>query len=126
MLASAAGALRSAVLLHLRIPCCSGQQTALPALNQLIQRGFASGFLDRSQVTDRVIHVAKHFEKVDPAKVTATAHFEKDMGLDSLDVVELVMALEEEFQLEIPDKEADKIQSVEDAINYVVSNPMAI
>ncbi len=58
-------------------------------------------------------------------KVTPEAHFEKDMGLDSLDVVELVMALEEEFHIEIPDNEADKIWSVAEAASYVASNPLA-
>lgn len=58
-------------------------------------------------------------------QVTATATFEKDLGLDSLDVVELVMALEEEFGVEIPDSEADKIASIGDAVNYVISNPLA-
>lgn len=60
-----------------------------------------------------------------PPQVTPDAHFEKDLGLDSLDVVELVMALEEEFGVEIPDAEADKISSVGDAVNYVISNPLA-
>ncbi len=45
--------------------------------------------------------------------------------MDSLDVVELVMALEEEFGIEIPDAEADKIASVTDAVNYMMSNPLA-
>ena len=58
-------------------------------------------------------------------QVTPEAHFEKDLGLDSLDVVELVMALEEEFGVEIPDAEADKISSVSEAVNYVISNPLA-
>ena len=58
-------------------------------------------------------------------QVTPDAAFEKDLGLDSLDVVELVMALEEEFGIEIPDAEADKISSVSDAVNYVISNPLA-
>jgi NADH dehydrogenase (ubiquinone) 1 alpha/beta subcomplex 1 len=53
------------------------------------------------------------------------SHFEKDLGLDSLDVVELVMAFEEEFAIEIPDADADKILSVEDAVNYVAQHPMA-
>lgn len=57
--------------------------------------------------------------------MTPAATFEKDLGLDSLDVVELVMALEEEFGVEIPDAEADKIASVADAVNYLVSNPLA-
>ncbi len=58
-------------------------------------------------------------------QVSAEAHFEKDLGLDSLDVVELVMALEEEFGVEIPDVEADKISSISEAVNYVISNPLA-
>ncbi len=58
-------------------------------------------------------------------KVVPTAVFEKDLGLDSLDVVELVMAFEEEFAIEIPDADADKISSVTDAVNYIASHPMA-
>ena len=58
------------------------------------------------------------------AQVSETATF-KDMGLDSLDEVEVVMALEEEFALEIPDAEADKIRSAPDAIEYIASHPMA-
>ncbi len=57
--------------------------------------------------------------------MSPSASFEKDLGLDSLDVVELVMALEEEFGVEIPDAEADKISSVSDAVNYIISNPLA-
>jgi acyl carrier protein len=48
-----------------------------------------------------------------------SAHFVNDLGADSLDVVELVMALEEAFDLEIPDEDAEKIQTVQDAINYI-------
>jgi NADH dehydrogenase (ubiquinone) 1 alpha/beta subcomplex 1 len=58
-------------------------------------------------------------------QVTPAAAFQKDLGLDSLDAVELVMALEEEFAIEIPDSEADKIASTADAIAYVAANPMA-
>ena len=59
------------------------------------------------------------------SQVTPEAHFEKDLGLDSLDVVELVMALEEEFGIEIPDSEADKIASISDAVSYIISNPLS-
>lgn len=58
-------------------------------------------------------------------QVTPTAHFTKDLGLDSLDTVEVVMAFEEEFGIEIPDSEADKILSTADAIEFVASHPQA-
>ena len=56
---------------------------------------------------------------VDEAEVTPTAHFVDDLGADSLDIVELVMAFEEAFEIEIPDEDAEKIQTVKDAINYI-------
>jgi|TARA_Y100000031_G_scaffold147543_1_gene182723 acyl carrier protein len=56
---------------------------------------------------------------VDDKQVTATASFIDDLGADSLDTVELVMALEEEFDIEIPDEEAEKIAKVQDAIDYI-------
>ncbi|HEQ99285.1 MAG TPA: acyl carrier protein [candidate division Zixibacteria bacterium] len=59
---------------------------------------------------------------VNPEQVTPEATFVDDLGADSLDTVELVMALEEEFDLEIPDEEAEKIGSVKDAINYIESH----
>ncbi|MBD3217894.1 MAG: acyl carrier protein [candidate division Zixibacteria bacterium] len=59
---------------------------------------------------------------VNPEQVTPEATFVDDLGADSLDTVELVMALEEEFGLEIPDEEAEKIGSVKDAIGYIESH----
>lgn len=56
---------------------------------------------------------------VDESEVTDTARFIDDLGADSLDTVELVMRFEEEFGIEIPDEEAEKIQSVGDAISYI-------
>ena len=56
---------------------------------------------------------------VEMKQVTPEAKFVDDLGADSLDTVELVMALEEKFQLEIPDEDAEKIASVGDAINYI-------
>jgi acyl carrier protein len=59
---------------------------------------------------------------VDAAKVTPEASFVDDLGADSLDVVELVMAFEEEFEVEIPDEAAEKIATVKDAIEFLKSN----
>ncbi|MHC3993662.1 acyl carrier protein [Sulfurimonas sp. HSL-1656] len=56
---------------------------------------------------------------VNPDEVKPDAKFVEDLGADSLDVVELVMALEEKFDIEIPDDEAEKIQTVQDVVNYV-------
>ncbi|MDX1384626.1 MAG: acyl carrier protein [Thermoanaerobaculia bacterium] len=59
---------------------------------------------------------------VDPDEVTEEASFTDDLGADSLDIVELVMALEEEFGLEIPDEDAEKIGRVKEAISYIEKN----
>ncbi|WP_066376542.1 acyl carrier protein [Anabaena sp. CA = ATCC 33047] len=57
----------------------------------------------------------------DEAKVTPQASFANDLGADSLDTVELVMALEEEFDIEIPDEAAEKITTVQEAVDYINS-----
>lgn len=62
---------------------------------------------------------------VDAAKVTDSANFIDDLGADSLDTVELVMAFEEQFGVEIPDDEAQKITTVKAAVDYVVSHQKA-
>ena len=59
---------------------------------------------------------------VDEEEVNEQASFVDDLGADSLDIVELVMALEEEFDLEIPDEDAEKIATVGDAVNYIKEN----
>lgn len=126
-----------------------------------IIRSFAAeaGYLDKEDVTTRVLEVVKKFEKVcilmqsflnvycnlinliltdhcvcliffiidlyknilqvQPEKVTDVAHFVNDLGLDSLDTVELVMALEDEFAIEIPDADAEKILTCDDAVSYL-------
>jgi acyl carrier protein len=52
-------------------------------------------------------------------EIKATSSFIEDLGADSLDIVELVMAMEEEFEVEIPDEEAENIKTVQDAVNYI-------
>ena len=56
---------------------------------------------------------------VDADEVSPTASFTDDLGADSLDIVELVMAFEEEFSIEIPDEDAENISTVQDAVNYI-------
>ncbi|KAI0788556.1 acyl carrier protein [Abortiporus biennis] len=91
---------------------------------QLARYSAAAG-LSKEQITTRVLDVLKGFEKVDPAKLSASSSFTDDLGLDSLDAVEVVMAVEEEFAIEIPDKEADEIQTVQQAIDYIAKTPEA-
>ena len=62
---------------------------------------------------------------VDEAEVTATASFVDDLGADSLDQVELIMAFEEEFGIEIPDEDAEKISRVKEAVEYIESHSKA-
>jgi len=62
--------------------------------------------------------VARELE-VDVKQLTSEAKFIEDLGADSLDIVELVMALEEEFGIDIPDEDADKLKTVGDAMNYL-------
>ena len=81
--------------------------------------------LNKDDVLTRVLEIVKNFEKVDASKVTPESHFINDLGLDSLDVVEVVMALEQEFILDIPDHDAEKIQSITDAVEYIAQNPLA-
>ncbi|KAI0348491.1 acyl carrier protein [Trametopsis cervina] len=85
----------------------------------------AAAALSKEQITSRVLDVLKGFEKVDQGKLTPTATFAEDLGLDSLDAVEVVMAVEEEFSIEIPDAEADDIKTVQQAIEYIEKTPDA-
>ncbi|HVZ81786.1 MAG TPA: acyl carrier protein [bacterium] len=70
-------------------------------------------------IEDKVKEIIVDQLGVEPDQVKPEASFIDDLGADSLDTVELVMAFEEEFDLEIPDEDAEKIKSVGDAINYI-------
>ena len=75
-----------------------------------------------SDVAARVTKIVVEHLGVDEAKVTQNASFIDDLGADSLDTVELVMAFEDEFSCEIPDDAAEKILTVKDAIDYIQSH----
>ncbi len=75
-----------------------------------------------SSIEERVKNIVIEQLGVKKDEVTLGASFVDDLGADSLDTVELVMALEEEFECEIPDEEAEKITSVQQAIDYVSAN----
>ena len=72
-----------------------------------------------ASVDERVKQIIVEQLGVDEAEVTPTASFVDDLGADSLDTVELVMAFEEAFEIEIPDEDAEKIRTVQDAVTYI-------
>ncbi|KAL3426307.1 acyl carrier protein [Phlyctema vagabunda] len=115
-----------------------------PSAFQAVRCYSASSGLAKSEVEGRIVDLLKNFDKVrcavkmpeatcansfaqvsDPSKLSPTSHFSNDLGLDSLDTVEVVMAIEEEFSIEIPDKEADAIHSVDNAVQYILAQPDA-
>ena len=73
-------------------------------------------------IEQQVLKVVVEQLGVTEEQVTPAASFVDDLGADSLDTVELVMALEEEFEIEIPDDQAEKIATVKDAIDYIAAN----
>ncbi len=78
-----------------------------------------------SEVQDKIKQIIVDELGVDEAEVTENARFIEDLGADSLDLVELVMRFEEEFDIEISDEDAEKIQSVRDAYAYVEQHKQA-
>ena len=75
-----------------------------------------------AEIETKVIEIVSKQLGVAKDKISKTSSFVNDLGADSLDTVELVMALEEEFETEIPDEDAEKIATVKDAIDYVLAH----
>ncbi len=75
-----------------------------------------------AQVEEKVKQIIVEQLGVDEAEVTSNASFVDDLGADSLDTVERVMAFEEAFDIEIPDEDAEKIRTVQDAVDYISKN----
>ncbi|MBR4336631.1 MAG: acyl carrier protein [Bacteroidaceae bacterium] len=75
-----------------------------------------------NEIEERVKAIIVDKLGVDESEVTAEASFTNDLGADSLDTVELIMELEKEFGLQIPDDQAEKIATVGDAVNFILSN----
>ena len=75
-----------------------------------------------ASVAERVIEIVAEQLGVDKEKITPETSFVNDLGADSLDTVELVMAFEEEFGIEIPDEDAEKITRVKEAVEYIDSH----
>ncbi|KAI0903320.1 acyl carrier protein-like protein [Ustulina deusta] len=115
-------AVRSAII---ALPRAAAPTSRIATISAVRMYSAASG-LKKEEVEGRIMNILKDFDKVnDPSNIKPTAHFSNDLALDSLDTVEVVMAIEEEFSIEIPDKDADAIHSVNQAVDYILSQPDA-
>lgn len=114
--------MKRSILTHVRIapPKWSLVQKA-NARNQHLRQLCTTLSTFPDDITTRVLTVVKNFDRLDAAKVTETADFRKDLSLDSLDRVELVMAFEQEFSIDIPDDQADKLTCCADVAKYIES-----
>ena len=81
--------------------------------------------MDREEILGKIQEITADRLGVDEGDVTSDASFREDLEADSLDLVELIMALEEQFGMEIPDEEAEKITTVEEAVDYVMEHQAA-
>lgn len=75
--------------------------------------------MSQEEVFAKVSKIVAEQLEVDPSEVKAESNFANDLGADSLDVVELVMALEEEFNIEVPDEAAEKLLTVQSVVDYI-------
>merc|ERR1711976_514701 len=82
-------------------------------------RAYSHAPLSLDTVRERVLLVLKLYDKIDPEKLTLESHFMNDLGLDSLDQVEIIMAMEDEFGFEIPDHDAEKMMTPADVAVYI-------
>ncbi|CAB3403566.1 unnamed protein product [Caenorhabditis bovis] len=87
--------------------------------NSQIRQYSAKAPLTKKTLEERIILVLSVYDKIDPKKLTMDSDFAKDLGLDSLDHVEVVMAMEEEFGFEIPDGDADRFKTPRDIFQYI-------
>ena len=102
-----------------------------PALKLALRRPVLFRFasteaLTTQQIETRVLSLLKDFDKVEPTKLTLDSHFINDLGLDSLDQVEITMALEDEFNIELSDKDAEEVYTPRQAVEKIFQNKNAV
>lgn len=93
------------------------------SLNKISVRRMGSEHGGDHELEERLLTVMKGYDKIDPAKVSLDSHFIKDLGMDSMDAVELLIGFEEEFRILIPDDISDKIFTAREALKFIKANP---
>ncbi|XP_017272050.1 NADH:ubiquinone oxidoreductase subunit AB1b [Kryptolebias marmoratus] len=94
-------------------------QSQIPSVGALCRQYSDLPPLTLGNIEDRVMYVLKLYDKISPEKLLTSSHFMKDLGLDSLDQVEIIMAMEDEFGFEIPDSDAEKLMTPEEIVQYI-------
>ncbi|XP_067613035.1 acyl carrier protein, mitochondrial isoform X4 [Eurosta solidaginis] len=127
-IAGAANALRVTAVVSSSVCKMHMSNVNTPAINILVNqsiyksyvvRNYSSGKRSMEEIKDRVLKVISSYDKVTADKLSVDSHFINDLGLDSLDHVEVIMAMEDEFGFEIPDSDAEKLLKPADIIKYV-------
>ncbi|RWR97136.1 acyl carrier protein 2, mitochondrial [Cinnamomum micranthum f. kanehirae] len=109
----------------IRSPSNLGFLSGSRVFSQSAAAAAAAPSLDKEEATSRVLSLLKSIHFIDPSKVNPTASFKDDLQLDTLDNVEVMMAVEEEFVVDIPNSEADKISTTAHLIDYISAHPQA-
>eukprot|EP00954_Amorphochlora_amoebiformis_P029693 1393523-Amorphochlora_amoeboformis.AAC.2 len=107
---------------------CSGatpQRFVMAVRTRKFGSGGGGHFLPKDEIEPRLLDCIKNFRDVDASKVTLDAEFSSDLGLDSLDTVELVLSFEDEFNVEIPEDLAMEIKTGSEALNIIAQTPFA-
>lgn len=91
----------------------------VPTFTSIGLRQYSHQPLSLESIRDRVLLVLRLYDKISPEKLTLDSHFMNDLGLDSLDQVEIIMAMEDEFGFEIPDADAEKLMRPADVVQYI-------
>uniref|UniRef100_A0A2C9L7C1 Acyl carrier protein n=1 Tax=Biomphalaria glabrata TaxID=6526 RepID=A0A2C9L7C1_BIOGL len=89
-----------------------------PAHSQFV-RPFSSTTITVAAIEEKVLSVCKAYDKINAEKLTMDSHFMNDLGLDSLDQVEIIMAIEDEFGFEIPDADSERLMRPRDIVQYI-------
>ncbi len=107
-------------------PACRGPELFRGVAHTKVHRYGKETAIHMAAVDDKVKQIIVEQLGVDEGEVTPNASFVDDLGADSLDTVELVMAFEEAFDIEIPDEDAEKIRTVKDAVDYISKNAKGV